>query len=97
MTFLLLDEIGIAYAKNRRKYPDYLLMNRDTYIAIMTLQVFPEGFDPHSLNCDRRTILGIRVLFEEDLNTGDVQFLYCKKEIKGEMRNVKRKGLQKRV
>ena len=39
----LFDEIGLAYAENKRQYPSYLVMTHDTYGMIMYNKV-PEGF-----------------------------------------------------
>jgi hypothetical protein len=74
----LFDEIGIAYAENKRKYPDRLIMNHLTYGMIMGGRV-PEDFPKRSLNRDDHTILGIRVIFDEQVRDNAVEMFYRKK------------------
>lgn len=78
----LFDEIGIAYAQNGNKYPDFLAMNDDTYRHIMQVGEVPAGFDYRSLNWEKQTILGLKVLLDNDIKGGEVKLLYCKKTVK---------------
>jgi len=76
----LFDEIGVAYAENKKKYPDYILINHTTYGMVMYGKV-PEDFPKRSLDRDNHTILGIRVIFDEKLKDNQIKLLYCKKAI----------------
>lgn len=60
----LFDEIGKAYAENKKQYPDYLVMTHTTYGMVMYGKI-PEEFPKKALDRDNHTILGIRVIFDE--------------------------------
>jgi hypothetical protein len=77
----LFDEIGKAYAENKKQYPSYLAMTHTTYGMVMYGKI-PEGFNKRALDRDNRTILNIPVLFDEKIKPGEVKMLYCKKEFK---------------
>lgn len=76
----LFDSIGEAYAENKRQYPHYLAMTHTTYGMVMYDKI-PEGFPKKALDRDNHTILGIRVIFDEKIEEGEIRMLYNKKTI----------------
>lgn len=77
----LFDEIGIAYVENKKKYPDYLLMNHTTFGMIMHNSRVEAYMSKKSLDRDNRTIFGIPVIFDEKLKDNQIKMLYCKKTV----------------